>query len=67
MSKEAFTRGHIHETTLDKVLSDQYLTAMCIEDFISSMSEKELDKWKKNFFNYDINSKQYITTYLFKE
>ena len=67
MSKEAFTRGHIHETILDKVLSDQYLTAMCIEDFISSMSEKELDKWKKNFFNYDINSKQYITTYLFKE
>lgn len=49
MSKEAFTRGHIHETTLDKVLSDQYLTAMCIEDFISSMSEKELDKWKKEF------------------
>ena len=49
MSKEAFTRGHIHETILDKVLSDQYLTAMCIEDFISSMSEKELDKWKKEF------------------
>jgi len=49
MSKKTWTRGHIHETILDNVLSDQYLTAMCVEDYISSMSEEELDKWVKTF------------------
>ena len=49
MSKETWTRGHFRETILDNVLSDQYLTAMCIEDYIDSMSEKELDKWVKTF------------------
>ena len=49
MAKETWTRGHIHKTILDNVLSDQYLTAMCVEDYISSMSEKDLDKWVKTF------------------
>jgi hypothetical protein len=49
MSKETWTRGHFRETILDNVLSDQYLTAMCIEDYISSMSEAELDTWVKTF------------------
>ena len=49
MSKETWTRGHFRETILDNVLSDQYLTAMCIEDYISSMSEAELDTWAKTF------------------
>ena len=41
--------GHIHKTILNNVLNDQYLTAMCVEDYISSMSEEELDKWVKTF------------------
>jgi hypothetical protein len=41
--------GHIHKTILNNVLNDQYLTAMCVEDYISSMSEAELDKWVKTF------------------
>ena len=41
--------GHIHKTILNNVLNDQYLTAMCVEDYISSMSETELDKWVKTF------------------
>jgi len=41
--------GHIHKTILNNVLNDQYLTAMCVEDYISSMSEEELDKWIKTF------------------
>ena len=41
--------GHIHKTILNNVLNDQYLTAMCVEDCISSMSEEELDKWVKTF------------------
>ena len=49
MAKEKWTRGHFHETILNNVLSDQYLTAMCVEDYISSMSEKELDKWVQTF------------------
>ena len=49
MAKETWTRGHSRETILDNVLSDQYLTAMCVEDYISSMSEKELDKWVQTF------------------
>tara|TARA_R100000152_G_C6766021_1_gene190914 strand:- start:931 stop:1113 length:183 start_codon:yes stop_codon:yes gene_type:complete len=49
MTKKTWTRGHIHETILDNVLSDQYLTAMCVEDYISSMSEEELDKWCQTF------------------
>lgn len=39
----------MNKTILDNVLSDQYLTAMCVEDYISSMSEKELDEWVKTF------------------
>ena len=30
-------------------LNDQYLTAMCVEDYLSSMSEKELNEWIKTF------------------
>ncbi len=41
--------GHVHKTILNNVLNDQYLTAMCVEDYISSMSEAELDKWVKTF------------------
>ena len=41
--------GHIYKTILNNVLNDQYLTAMCVEDYISSMSEEELDKWVKTF------------------
>jgi hypothetical protein len=48
-SKEKWTRGHLHETILNNVLSDQYLTAMCVEDYISSMSEKDLDEWVQTF------------------
>ena len=43
--------GHIHKTILNNVLDDQYLTAMCVEDYISSMSETELDQWIKTFIN----------------
>jgi len=41
--------GHLHKTIINNVLADQYLTAMCVEDYISSMSEKELDEWIKTF------------------
>jgi len=44
--------GHFHKTIINNVLDDQYLTAMCVEDYISSMPEKELDEWVKNFINY---------------
>ena len=57
MSKKAWTRGHIHETILDNVLSDQYLTAMCVEDYISSMSEEELDEWVKTFIQTGVIKK----------
>ena len=49
MTKKECTKGHFHETILNNVLSDQYLTAMCVEDYISSMSEEKLDKWVKTF------------------
>ncbi len=49
MTKKTWTRGHFHETILKNVLSDQYLTAMCVEDYISSMSKKDLDKWCQTF------------------
>jgi len=51
MAKNTWTKGHFRETVLDKVLSDQYLTAMCIEDYISSMPDKTLDKWTKTFIS----------------
>ena len=49
MAKTTWTRGHIREKLLDNVLSDQYLTAMCIEDYIGSMSDKEIKKFTKTF------------------
>ena len=49
MTKKECTKGHFHETILNNVLSDQYLTAMCVEDYISAMSEKELDEWVQTF------------------
>jgi len=49
MAKETWTKGHINESILDKVLSDQSLTAMCVQDYISSMPKEELDKWVKTF------------------
>tara|TARA_B100001094_G_scaffold258955_1_gene258963 strand:+ start:1745 stop:1924 length:180 start_codon:yes stop_codon:yes gene_type:complete len=49
MAKETWTKGHFHKTILNNVLADQYLTAMCVEDYISSMSEKDLDKWVQTF------------------
>mgnify|MGYP003111743422 CR=1 FL=1 len=49
MTKDTWTRGHFRETILDNVLSDQYLTAMCIEDYISSMSDEDLDTWVKTY------------------
>ena len=57
MAKNSWTRGHFHETILDNVLSDQYLTTMCVEDYISSMSEKELDKWSQNYIKTGVVSK----------
>ena len=51
MAKDKWTRGHFRESVLDSVLSDQYLTAMCIEDYISSMPDKELAKWTKTYLN----------------
>ena len=38
--------GHFHKTIINNVLDDQYLTAMCVEDYISSMPDKELNKLK---------------------
>ena len=49
MTKNKCTKEHFHKTILENILSDQYLTAMCIEDYISSMSEAELDTWVKTF------------------
>ena len=57
MAKKTWTRGHFRETILKNVLSDQYLTAMCVEDYISSMSEKELDKWVKTFIQTGVIKK----------
>ena len=57
MTKKTRTRGHFHETILNNVLSDQCLTAMCVEDYISSMSEEELDKWAHNFIQTGVIKK----------
>ena len=43
--------GHINKDIINNVLNDQYLTAMCVEDYLSSMSQEELDNWIKNFIN----------------
>ena len=43
--------GHINKDIINNVLNDEYLTAMCVEDYLSSMSEKELNEWIKNFIN----------------
>jgi thymidine phosphorylase len=43
--------GHINKDIINNVLNDQYLTAMCVEDYLSSMSQEELDDWIKNFIN----------------
>ena len=48
--------GHLHKTIVNNVLDDQYLTAMCVEDYISSMPKKELDEWIKNFINTGVIS-----------
>ena len=57
MTKKECTKGHFHETILNNVLSDQNLTAMCVEDYISSMSEEELDKWVHNFIKTGVIKK----------
>jgi len=57
MTKETWTKGHLHQTILNNVLSDQYLTAMCVEDYISSMSEEELDNWVKEFIQTGVIKK----------
>ena len=49
MTKKTWTRGHFRETIIDNVLSMKDLTAACIEDYISSKSEKELDEWIKAY------------------
>tara|TARA_R100000388_G_scaffold74280_1_gene53807 strand:- start:113 stop:289 length:177 start_codon:yes stop_codon:yes gene_type:complete len=43
--------GHINKDIINNVLDDQYLTAMCVEDYLSSMSQEELNNWIKNFIN----------------
>lgn len=43
--------GHIYKSIINNVLEDQYLTAMCVEDYLSSMNKKELDDFIKNFIN----------------
>ena len=43
--------GHINKDIINNVLNDQYLTAMCVEDYLSSMSQEELNNWIKNFIN----------------
>ena len=43
--------GHINKDIINNVLNDEYLTAMCVEDYLSSMPEKELNEWIKNFIN----------------
>ena len=48
--------GHFHKTIINNVLDDQYLTAMCVEDYISSMPKKELDEWIKTFINTGVIS-----------
>jgi dGTP triphosphohydrolase len=52
MTKTTWTRGHFREQLLDAVLSDQYLTAMCLEDYIGSMSDKEAEKFTKCLEDY---------------
>jgi hypothetical protein len=47
--KNTWTRGHFRETIIDNVLAQKDLTAACIEDYISSKSEKELDEWIKAY------------------
>ena len=49
MAKNTWTRGHFRETIIDNVLSMKDLTAACIEDYISSKSEEELDEWIKAY------------------
>ena len=57
MTKKTWTRGHFRENILNNVLADQYLTAMCVKDYISSMSEEELDEWVKTFIQTGVIKK----------
>ena len=43
--KNTWTRGHFRESILDNVLANKDLTTACVEDYISSKSEKELKDW----------------------
>jgi len=49
--------GHIHKSIINNVLKDQYLTAMCVEDYLSSMTETELNNWIKTFINTGVIKK----------
>ena len=55
--KNTWTRGHFRETIIDNVLSNEYLTAMCIEDYISSMSDNEIDEWAKTYIQTGVMKK----------
>jgi len=53
--------GHINKEIINNVLNDQYLTSMCVEDYLSSMNKKELDNWIKQFINEGIIKKEVKT------
>jgi len=53
--------GHTHKDILNNVLNDEYLTAMCVEDYISSMNEEELNNWIKTFINTGKIKKKGVT------
>ena len=52
MTKKESTKGHLHlhQNLLKNVLKVHNVTAMCVENYLSSMSEEELDKWVRTFY-----------------
>ncbi len=45
------------KTILNNILEDQYLTSMCVEDYLNSLTEKELDTWVKTFIQEGVITK----------
>ena len=47
MTKVTWTRGHIHEQLIDSILADEYLIATCIEDYVSTLNDSDLEDIRK--------------------
>ena len=47
MTKVTWTRGHIQEQLINSILEDEYLIATCIEDYVSTLNDSDLEDLRK--------------------